>query len=408
MIAQGHRTTTWLAAAVLLAATPLPRAAAQADASAFASSVDAPSTRREAVKELRRRFLSPVVRSEDPAAAGGLDLAPFSGLDALQDEVEFLHAGRVDGFDDWPTYADMIVYVAGKLGVKPPESALAVYHGRVRPASETLTPGEARARSALLGAISEPGFVKRYLYIPYLIDTAQPELAQAPPPPPEPPAKKGRKGKKRRKTRVARGPELAPPPKQVSVLEQIDWDVTEELADVADNNAHNWDRRKGETARKYARRLRRLRKHCYEWVRRDITALGLWDDRLFRGDAVAGTRRDPKRAIRAASFALAMAKVEATETLASRTPLRELNLRVDPIVRGSILVFAQTACGSDRKSGHIEIVTSVVPLRAASYKFHDVRSDCLVRAAAENLVHVYVPLRRDAPPPPSKTPSEKT
>jgi len=346
---------------------------------------EAPKTARgAALAEMRRRFLDPGLRSEADDALD-VDLAELPALESLRDEAEFVRAGRVEDFDDWAAYADMVVRVAARLGVNPPESALALYHGRVRPAGAALSAAESRARSSLLAEISEPSFAKRYVYINGLMDTAQPE-APAPPPPAKTKSKKGRK------TRVARGPELAPPPKPVSVIARIDWDKTDELADVADGNAHNWDRRSGESARKYARRLKRLRKHCYEWVRRDIAALGLWDDRLFRGE-VAGTRRDPKRPIRAASFALAMAKVQAAEPLIARTPIRELNLRVDPIVRGAILVFSQSVCGYDARSGHIEIVTSVVPLRAASYKFHDVKSDCLERASAQNKVHVYVPLR---------------
>ncbi len=351
------------------------------------------SERREELRQMRRRFLEDEVRSESPESRKALDLGASPELAPLRAEEEFVRAGRVESFDDWATYADMVVYVAARLGVSPPESALALYRTRLRPAALPLTPDESRVRSELLGAVGEPDFAKRYLYIPGLVDRPQPEVAAAPPPPPAR-SGKGRKGKRRR---LARGPELAPPPKPISVVGRIDWDKTEELADVADGNARNWNRRPGESAKRYARRLKRLRKHCYEWVRRDIAALGLWDDRLFRGE-VAGTRRDPKRPIRAASFALAMAKVEAAGRLAARTSLRELNLRVDPITRGSILVFSQSACGYDPRSGHIEIVTSVVPLRAASYKFHDVKPDCLVRASAQNRVHVYVPLRSEPPP----------
>lgn len=360
-------------------------------AAAPASSESAAASRRTALADLRARFLSPVDRSEDPTANETLPLDQDDALATLRSETEFLRAGRVDGFDDWPTYADMVVYVAGRLGISPAESALARYRGRVRPAGLPLTPEEARSRSYLLGKISDNEFAKRYLYIPGVIDAPQPQVAAAEPPPAKHGKKKGKKAHP-----APRGPELAPPPKPISVIEQVDWDTAEQLADVADGNARNWDRRKGEKPRSYARRLRRLRKHCYEWVRRDIAALGLWDDKLFRGE-VPGTRRDPKRPIRAASFALAMAKVESAEALAARTPLRELNLRQDPIIRGAILVFAQTACGSDRRNGHIEIVTSVVPLRAASYKFHDVRSDCLARASEQNKIHVYVPLRREPP-----------
>ncbi|MFI5346222.1 MAG: hypothetical protein ACHQ51_07600 [Elusimicrobiota bacterium] len=379
-------------ALILAAFAAVPHAAAQDPARTDAVAEPSKASRSAAVAEMRRRFLDPGLRSEaDDALA--MDVASYSELEPLRDEAEFVRAGRVEAFDDWAIYADMVVRVAGRLGVNPPESALALYRGRRRPADEALTAAESRARSALLAEISEPSFAKRYYYVTGLVDTLQPEVA---PPAPAPATKsRSKKGSKRR-VRVARAPELAPPPKQVSVIGRIDWDKTDELADVADGNAHNWDRHNGESPRKYARRLKRLRKHCYEWVRRDIAALGLWDDRLFRGEV--STRRDPKRPIRAASFALAMAKVQAAEPLIARTPIRELNLRVDPIVRGAILVFSQSVCGYDRRSGHIEIVTSVLPLRAASYKFHDVKSECLVRASQQNKVHVYVPLRSEAPP----------
>jgi len=381
------------ALALLLAALAASLPASAAPARTNESSEAQKSSRSAALAGMRHRFLDPGLRSETDDDAA-LDVAFNPELQALREEAEFVRKGRVNDFDDWPTYADMVVRVASRLGVRPPESALAVYRGRVRPDGMALTAAESRARSSLLGEIEGPDFAKRYFYVPGLFDSPQPEIAAAPAPAPERP--RGKKGKKGRKVRVARAPELAPPPKDVSVIARIDWDKTEELADVADGNAHNWDRRAGESAKRYSRRLRRLRKHCYAWVRRDIAALGLWDDRLFRGE-VAGTRRDPKRAIRAASFALAMAKVQAAEPLIARTPIRELNLRVDPIVRGSILVFAQSVCGYDARSGHIEIVTSVLPLRAASYKFHDVKSDCLVRASRQNKVHVYVPLLSELP-----------
>jgi hypothetical protein len=361
-------------------------------AGAFAAAPQSPSPGALAV--LRRGFLGADLRTELPGAgAAELDVASYEELAPLRAQAAFVEAGRFEDRDDWPAYADMVVAVAARLGVDPPESALELFRGRVRPPGAAPTAEESRARAALLAEIADLDFSKRYLYIPGLVDSPPPPLEAAAPPP------AGRK--KRGARRAPRAPELAPPPPAASVVGRIDWDKTDELADVADDNARNWDRRAGESARRYARRLRRLRKHCYEWVRRDIAALGLWDDELFRGP-VAATRRDPKRPIRAASFALAMAKVSAAGTLAARTPLRELNLRVDPIVRGAILVFSQSACGYDRRSGHIEIVTSVVPLRAASYKFHDVASDCLVRASAQNKIHVYVPLRLDEPAPEEK------
>ena len=148
--------------ALALAALSLPVSAA-----APASSESAAAARRAALAEVRQRFLSTVDRSEDPDADAKLRLDEDEELSTLRSQTEFLRAGRVEGFDDWPTYADMVVYVAGRLGVRPPEVALARYRGRVRPAGLPLTAEEARARSGLLGAISEPDFVKRYL-VPHI------------------------------------------------------------------------------------------------------------------------------------------------------------------------------------------------------------------------------------------------
>lgn len=318
--------------------------------------------------------------------------AQVDALRSLRDQAAFLRAGRVDGWDDWAAYADMTVLVAVRLGVEPPESAIPVYRGRLRPLADDLTPYEESVREELATAIRDPQFAKRYLYIA--------DLVGYPNPPNRPPliTVKTRKGR-RRITKVvqAKAGEYAPPPRVVSLIDRVDWEKAGELAEVAEDNARNWDQKDGESNRKYRRRLARLRKHCYEWVRRDLTALGFWDPNIFRNNIP--TRGDRKRPIRAASFALAMAKIEAAaekkEPLGEKTSLRQLNLRVDPIVRGAIIVFGTSVCGMDPRNGHIEIVTSLDPLRAASYKFHTVTTECLVRASNENKVHVYVPLKQE-------------
>jgi hypothetical protein len=281
----------------------------------------------------------------------------------------------------------MIVFVARRLGIDPPETAIPVYRGRLRGAADALTPDEQSLRTQLLADAQKAGGRKRYLFISDLVGSPNPDWAA---PQERVVIVRTKRGKKVKK--VVRPPETAPPPKPVSVIAQVDWQKADELAEVADDNAHGWDRKPRESLRRYRRRLRRLRAHCYEWVRRDLTALGIWDANLFRG-YVPATRRDRKRPIRAASFALAMAKVEEKESLAAQTSLRQLNLRVDPLVRGAIVVFSQSVCGYSPRNGHIEIITSVEPLQAASFKFHPVKTECLIKAANENKVHIYVPLK---------------
>ena len=73
---------------------------------------------------------------------------------------------------------------------------------------------------------------------------------------------------------------------------------------------------------------------------------------------------------------------------------------MDPLVKGSIVVFDRKACGFNNKSGHIEVISSIAPLRASSYKFHEVKLDCLAKAANAGQVHIYVPQRLDPYPPP--------
>ena len=308
----------------------------------------------------------------------------------LKREAAFMRKGRVVGQDDFQSYSDMAVLVARQLGVKPPEAAIPLYRGRVRPASDLLTADEQYLRADLLAASQLPGVEKRYLFISDLVGSPTPEI---PKPEPRVVYVKVRRGKKYKTVKkVIAPPETAPPPKDVSVISQVDWEKADELAEVADDNAHGWDRKPKESLRRYRRRLRRLRAHCYEWVRRDLTALGIWDAQLFRG-YVPPTRKDRKRPIRAASFAIAMSKIESKDDLAAKTTLRQLNLRVDPLVRGAIVVFSQSVCGYDPRNGHIEIITSVDPLQAASFKFHPVKMECLVEAANTNKVHIYVPLK---------------
>ncbi len=80
---------------------------------------------------------------------------------------------------------------------------------------------------------------------------------------------------------------------------------------------------------------------------------------------------------------------------ARKAPLRRLDLRVDPLIIGSVVVFDRNVCGYNARSGHIEVVSSIEPLRASSYKFHEVKLPCLVAAANAGRVHVYVPRRMD-------------
>lgn len=357
--------------------------------------------RGKALDDLRAWFLDQTGKLAEPklifSAADELTYPrPIAELRGLSAQAALIRDGRAEGWDDWQSYSDMAVLVAARLGVRPPEAALPVFKDRERLATDPLTPAEEAVRADLAADIRSPDFTRRYLYIddlmglpgpdPRLTSITQSVLVRI------------RRGRKRVRRLVKRKLELAPPPKPVSVIDQVDWDKADALADVADENAHGWDRKPKESLRRYRRRLRQLRKHCYASVRRDLAALGFWDAQIFRGD-VPPTRYDRMRPIRAASFALAMAKVEAAQDkndpMADKTTLRQLNLRIDPLVRGSIVVFSQSVCGYDARNGHIEIITSLDPLRAASYKFHNVTTECLVRASNENKVHVYVPLRLD-------------
>lgn len=359
---------------LLLTAAPRARALGPEDPEA-AAPVDASSM---TAASLQAWFMDDDEEVGDPSAA--------PSPSALADQIRFLRKGRVAELDDWQAYSDMTALVARRLEIEPPELAIPFYRGRVRPGSDPLSAQERAVRDELAAAAKTSDAPRRHRYIAGLIGKPEPAFEA---PRSRTVTVKGKNGRKIKKVIVP--PETAPPPRPASVFSQIDWERADELAEVADDNARGWDRKPGETLKRYRRRLRRLRSHCYEWVRRDMEALGIWDAGLFRG-YVPATRRDRKRPIRAASFALAMAKISGSEQASARTSLRELNMRVDPLVRGAIVVFSPTVCDYNRRNGHIEIITSVEPLQAASFKFHPVKEDCLVKAATENKMHVYVPL----------------
>ncbi|MBI5240988.1 MAG: hypothetical protein HY926_10990 [Elusimicrobia bacterium] len=303
----------------------------------------------------------------------------ISELVSLGAQVAYVRLGRSP--EDMSAYADMVVHVAARLGVDPPESALPRYRGRTRPADQPLTPQQEQGFSELTEAVASPEFRKRFLYVSSIYGQ---------PPPTEAPAPSPAKGKGRKRRRPAVQPPPEPKGPSESVLEVIDWKRAEELAAAAEDGADGWNRR--------TRRRRRGR--CYEWVRMALQKTGLWTDD-YRSEVTA--KGDWKRPRRAYSFAWAMNKLESRRRqdpfADRRAPLRRLDLRVDPLVRGSILVFDRSVCGHNARSGHIEVVSSISPLRASSFKFHEVKLDCLARAANEGKVHIYVPHRLDPYPP---------
>jgi hypothetical protein len=195
---------------------------------------------------------------------------------------------------------------------------------------------------------------------------------------------------------------VSPPPEPQgpaeSVLDSVDWDRASELASAAEEGAQGWY---AESSRKRVRREQRKRRgRCYEWVRMALQETGLWTDEYRDEVPLRGDRRRPRRAF---SFAWAMNALEAREqkdpAAARKAPLRRLDLRVDPLVIGSIIVFDRNVCGFNASSGHIEVVSSLEPLLASSYKFHEVKLPCLIGAANAGRVHVYVPRRMDPPAP---------
>jgi hypothetical protein len=297
-------------------------------------------------------------------------------LRSLASQIAYLALGR--GPEDMTTYADMVVLVAARLGIEPPESALPGYRDRVRPRDRALTPQQEQGFSELTEAVHAPNLQKRCLFVADIF--GKPALRS------EPTTRPGRK-KRRRRASVAPPPEPQGPSQ--SVLDTIDWKRADELASAAAEGADGWNR--------HTRRRRRGR--CYEWVRMALQKTGLWTDEYRTEVPAKGDRRRPRRAY---SFAWAMNKIEARlqkDPFAGRqAPLRRLDLRVDPLVKGSIVVFDRKVCGFNNKSGHIEVISSIEPLRASSFKFHEVKLDCLAKAANAGLVHIYVPQRLDPYP----------
>ena len=341
-------------------------------------------------------------------------------LDELRAEAAAVQAGR--GADELlPAYMDMVVLLASRLGIDPPESAMAVYRDRLQP-QQALWPADmVKTRAALAAATRQPDFHRRYVYIDGLAQrTTADAAALAATVAAEAAAKvaaavaprtrvkfvtyhdkKGRKHTKKVtvlvKPRIRKA--LPPPdlPVTRSVMDQIDWAKAEDLASAAEEGASGWDDGRGRRARR-ARRRRKGR--CYEWVRMALDKVGLWRND-YRSELYA-THRGGRIPVRAFSFGWAM-EILAKEAQAQgeqppkRVPLSKLDLRIDPLVLGSIVVFDRVVCGYDQKSGHIEIITSVDPLQASSYKFHQVKPDCLVKASASGKVHVYVPTLHTEP-----------
>jgi len=326
-----------------------------------------------------------------------------ASLESLAGQAAFIEAGR--GAESLPVYADMAVLVAGRLGIKPPESALPVYRDRVRVSTEPLTAEQAAGAAELTAEVRQRSYKPRYLYLA--------DVVAAPVAPAKPATKLVtliRHGKRVKTRRVV--PSVAPAEPQgpaESVLDSVDWDRAEELASAAEEGAQGWY---SATTRKKARReQRRRRGRCYAWVRMALQETGLWSNE-YRDEVPL--RGDWRRSRRAFSFAWAMNALETKEqkdpAVARKAPLQRLDLRVDPLVIGSIIVFDRNVCGFNNRSGHIEVVSSIEPLRASSYKFHELKLPCLVGAANAGRAHVYVPRRMEpapsaeAPAPRSQTP----
>ncbi|MDD5629459.1 MAG: hypothetical protein PHU21_10375 [Elusimicrobia bacterium] len=341
------------------------------------------SLRREFLAQARACFLDPTgatpLPSMDlpfPRYFADLFAADIADLDSLASQIAYLAAGR--GPEDMSTYADMVVHVARRLGIEPPESALPAFRGRVRPRDRVLTSQQEQGRTGLSAAVREPNLGRRILYV---VDAfGKPAAAPSQPAAPS------------RKRRRGRAPVAPPPEPQApagSALAEIDWERADELALTAAEGADGWNRR--------TRRRRRGR--CYEWVRMALQKTGLWTDGYRSEVTGKGDWRRPRRAY---SFAWAMNILESREQkdpfAGRQAPLRRLDLRVDPLVKGAIVVFDRRVCGFNNRSGHIEVISSVEPLRASSYKFHEVKLDCLAKAAMSGQVHIYVPRRLDPDP----------
>ncbi len=344
------------------------------------------ATRREFLAQARASFLDPTGRAplpdtDFPFPKNFVDVfaKDIDDLKSLASQIAYLALGR--GPEDMTTYADMVIHVAARLSIDPPESALPRYQDRVRPRDRPLTPQQEQGFSELTEAMRTPDLQRRVLYVAGLF--GKPASTQSPQLKPT-----ARSGRKRHRGRAVVAPPPDPQGPSQSVLDAIDWKRADELASAAAEGADGWNR--------HTRRRRRGR--CYEWVRMALQKTGLWSDD-YRAEVTA--KGDSRRPRRAYSFAWAMNKIESRkDPFAGRqAPLRRLDLRVDPLVKGSIVVFDRKACGFNNKSGHIEVITSIEPLRASSYKFHEVKLDCLANAANAGQVHIYVPQRLDPYPP---------
>jgi hypothetical protein len=343
------------------------------------------ATRRQFLAQARACFLDPTGRAPlpqtdfpFPKSFADVFAKDIDDLKSLASQLAYLALGR--GPEDMTTYADMVVHVAARLGIEPPESVLPTYRDRVRPRDRALTPQQEQGFSELTEAVRAPNLQRRYLYVADIF--GKPASAQSP---------QSKPARKRRRGRAAVAPPPDPQGPSQSVLDAIDWQRADKLASAAAEGAEGWNR--------HTRRRRRGR--CYEWVRLALQKTGLWSDDYRTEVTAKGDSRRPRRAY---SFAWAMNKIESRwqkDPFAGRqAPLRRLDLRVDPLVRGSIVVFDRQACGFNNKSGHIEVISSIEPLRASSYKFHEVKLDCLAQAANAGKVHIYVPQRLDPYPPP--------
>lgn len=329
-----------------------------------------------------------------PEPAAEVFASTVAALKSLEDQAAYVEAGR--GSEPLPDYADMVVLVAAGLGVKPPESALAVYHDRVRLSTQPLTADQVQAAARLTAEVRDGAYKSRFLFLGDVVPVAVPRL--------KPPVvfRRGKRGRRRRaRVVVAPPPEPAGPAR--SVLGSVDWNRAEELASNAAEGAQGWY---AAASRRRIRRVRRQRRgRCYEWVRMALQQTGLWTDEYRSEVPRKGDWRRPRRAF---SFAWAMNKLEtrAQEDPADAPlpPLQPLDLRVDPLLIGSVIVFDRNVCGFNSSSGHIEVVSSIDPLRASSYKFHEVKLPCLVGAAIAGRVHVYVP-RQIEPPAPVAAPA---
>jgi hypothetical protein len=339
--------------------------------------------RSEFLDRTRTAFLdksgqTPVPSTEFSFPRGFIDAfeKDINEIVSLGAQAAYVVLGR--GPEDVGAYSDMAVYVAARLGIEPPESVLAIYRDRARPKDRPLTPQQEQGFSELIEVVRAPDFARRVLYVADIFGRTE-AVAVA--------AARPARGRKARRA-VAPPPEPGGPPR--SVLDSIDWKRADELAAAAAEGADGWNKR--------TRRSRRGR--CYQWVRMALQKTGLWTDD-YRSEVTG--RGDWRRPRRAYSFAWAMNKLEAGGSgdpfPERKAPLRRLDLRVDPLVKGSIVVFDRNVCGFNARSGHIEVISSISPLRASSYKFHEVKLDCLAQAANAGQVHIYVPQRLDLYPP---------